>query len=55
MVVVDTFNFGQHIAHLVFDDADAAAFHLVSYEMCNNTLWCHKTKAGFYALLSFPK
>lgn len=53
MVVVDTYNFDNHIAHLVFDDANAAAFHLVAYEMCSKTLWCHKTKPGFYALLSF--
>lgn len=55
MVVVDTYNFDNHIAHLVFDDANAATFHLVAYEMCNKTLWCHKTKPGFYALLSFSE
>ena len=53
MVVVDTYNFDNHIAKLIFHDADDAVFHLVNYEICNKTLWCHKTKPGFYALLSF--
>lgn len=53
MVVVDTYNFDNHIAKLIFNDANEAAFHLVNYEMCSKTLWCHKTKPGFYALLSF--
>lgn len=53
MVLVDTYNFDNHIAHFVCEDANAAAFILVSYEMCNKTLWCHKTKPGFYALLTF--
>lgn len=54
VVVVDTYNFDNHITHFVFDDVNAAAFALVAYEKCNETLWCHKTKPGFYALLSFP-
>ena len=53
MVIVDTYNFDDHITHFVFDDVNAAEFALVAYEKCNAILWRHKTKPGSYALLSF--
>ena len=57
MVVVNTYSFADHLSKLVFPDINAAAFHLVNYECCgcdsSFSLWVHKTKPGFYALLSF--
>lgn len=57
MIVVNIFNFVNHICKLTFRDINDAAFHLVNYECVGTfdsySLWIHKTKAGFYALLSF--
>ena len=57
MVIVNTYHFTNHICTLVCTDVNEAAFNLVSYECVNNDLglWLHKSKPGFYALLSFPK
>lgn len=57
MVVVDFYNFDNHISKLTFKDCEEAAFHLVNYDSAQRSLglWVHKTKPGFYALLSFPK
>lgn len=57
MVVVDFYNFDNHISKLTFRDCEDAAFYLVNYDSANKSLglWLHKSQPGFYALLSFPK